>query len=188
METEAKARSLLNVAGAVTASGLTWLGIGLLNKALMASTTFATGIELVYLPAGFRLLIILIFGFWGAVGIFIANPILFLAHFGSTSLEEIAVNSAISAFAPLLAVTACARLCGIDPSLVRLKPVHLPILALAVSLATPLLFNLQFILFGRAQSNAVLAQFTAMSLGDFIGCLMVIGFARLLIATYRAVT
>jgi hypothetical protein len=180
--------SLRADAGAVLASGLIWLAAGLLNKHLMSSTTLTTGIELIYLPAGFRLLIILLFGVWGALGIFLTNPLLFLAQFGPASALEIGVNAAISAFVPLLVINLCGRFCGIDASLLRLRAIHLPILALAVSVATPLMFNIQFSVMGLTAPGEFLRNAAAMSLGDFTGCLLVIASARLLIAAYRALS
>lgn len=188
MKPKDRPTSLMMIAGAIAVSGIIWLATGFLNKAVMSATSVTTGIELVYLPAGFRLLIILIFGAWGAAGIFLTNPLLFLSFFGAASPLEIIVNSAIGAFVPLLAVRACARFCGIDPSLARLRPVHLPILALAVSIATPLMFNLQFAAFGREAGHAFIENVAAMSFGDFLGCFLVIAVARLLIAAYRAAT
>ena len=147
-----------------------------------------TGIELVYLPAGFRLLIILLFGFWGALGIFLTNPILFLSIFVSASVTEVIINASVAAFVPYLLVRACSRYFGISSSLMELKPIHLPILALAASIATPLAFNFQFLLAGREPSGLFLTNFTAMAFGDFAGCFLVIGSARLLIAAYRMAT
>lgn len=173
---------------AVITSACIWVCVGYLNATLMAATSFTTGIELIYLPAGFRLLIILIFGFWGALGVFLSNPILFTYVFGAAPLTEIIVNSAVSAFVPLLAVKLCARFFGIDPSLSRLRAIHLPILALAVSVATPLMFNLHFTAFDREPIDRMIENLGAMSLGDFLGCFLVVAFARLLIYLYRAAT
>ena len=176
------------IIGSIFVSGIVWLGVSPLNSNLMSSTTVTTGIELVYLPAGFRLLIILLFGLWGALGIFITNPIFFLSIFGSASVTEIVINAGIAAFVPYLVVRTCSKSFGISSSLLGLRPIHLPVLALAVSLATPLAFNLHFLLAGREPPELILTNFSAMAFGDFVGCLLVIGFARLLIAAYRMVT
>ena len=154
----------------------------------MSSTAVTPGIALVYLPAGFRLLIILLFGFWGALGIFLTNPILFIDYFGSASIAELVINAGIAAFVPYIVVNICVRYFGISSSLTELKPIHLPVLALAVSLTTPLAFNFQFLLAGRKPPELFLTNFTAMAFGDFVGCLLVIGCARLLIAAYRMAT
>lgn len=46
----------------VGVSALLWAGCWFLNKALLADTLVTTGINLVYLPAGIRLLLVLFFG------------------------------------------------------------------------------------------------------------------------------
>ena len=173
------------IIGSIFVSGIVWLGVSMLNSVLLSSTAVATGIDLVYLPAGFRLLIILLFGFWGAIGIFLTNPILFVEYFGTASITEMVINAGIAAFVPYLVVRACSKSFGISTSLMELKPIHLPVLALAASLATPLAFNFQFLLAGRKPPELFLTNFTAMAFGDFVGCLLVIGFVRLLIAAYR---
>ena len=160
----------------------------MLNSVLLSSTAVTTGIELVYLPAGIRLLIILLFGFWGALGIFLTNPIMFIKNFGTGSITEMVINASIAAFVPYLVVRACSRYFGVSSSLLELKPIHLPVLALAVSLTTPLAFNILFLLAGREPPELFLTNFSAMAFGDFVGCLLVIGFVRLLIVAYRTVT
>ena len=89
---------------------------------------------------------------------------------------------------PYLVVGAFSKSFGISTSLLQLKPIHLPVLALAASLATPLAFNFQFLLAGRKPPELFLTNFTAMAFGDFVGCLLVIGCARLLIAANRMAT
>ena len=74
---------------------------------------------------------------------------------------------------------------GIGTDLAQLRPVHLPLLALAVSLTTPLAFNLQFLLLGLEPRHAFLANTFAMSFGDFLGCLIALATARLVIAVAR---
>ena len=176
------------IIGSIFVSGIVWLCVSLLNSILMSSTTVATGIELVYLPAGFRLLIILLFGFWGALGIFLTNPILFIEYFGSASIVELVINASIASFVPYIVVRTCSRFLGINSSLLGLRPIHLPVLALAVSLTTPAFLNFEFLLAGREPSDLFVKYFTAKVFGDFVGCLLVIGFVRLLIVAYRMVT
>ena len=178
--------SLLLHAALVATSALIWSGVWLANKYLMASTNVAPGIDLVFLPAGFRLLLVVVFGIWGALGIFLADPFLFLVEFQNGSPFNVLVNALISGFAPYLTVLAFCRLAGIQGSLAQFRPVHLPLLALAVSVVTPLCFNLHFLLIGRTPPSAFLHNFTAMMTGDFLGCLLVSVLARLGLAVGRA--
>ena len=177
---------LLDAALVVT-SALIWSTVWLANRYLMADTNVAPGIDLVFVPAGFRLLLVIVFGFWGALGIFFADPFLFLVEFQRHSPEEVLVTALISAFAPYLTVRAFCRIARIDGSLAQFRPFHLPLLALAVSIVTPMLFNLHFLLIGRTPPSLFLKNFTAMMTGDFLGCLLVAVLARLGLALGRAV-
>lgn len=176
---------LLHAALVVT-SGLIWCAVWLANMYLLSATKVAPGIDLVFLPAGFRLLIVIVFGFWGALGIVLADPLMFMIEFGDGSVGSMLVNALISGFAPYVTVRAFSRLAGIGGSLMQLKPMHLPLLALAVSVVTPLLFNLHFMLSGLTAPEAFLHNFTAMMTGDFLGCLLVSVLARLGLAAGRA--
>lgn len=170
----------------VLTSGLIWSAVWVANKYLMAATHLAPGIDLVFLPAGFRLLLVIVFGVWGAIGICLADPLMFLIEFGHGSPVEMAVNALISGFVPWLAVKAFCRVAGIEGSLQQLKPIHLPLLALTVSIAAPLAFNLHFLFNGRAEAGQFLHNFTGMAVGDFLGCLIVSVLARIGLLAARA--
>lgn len=176
---------LLNAALVMT-SAVIWCVVWLANKYLMAGTHVAPGIDLVFLPAGFRLLLVIVFGIWGALGIAIADPLMFLVEFQQGSVIEVVINALISGFAPYITVRVFCRAAGIQGSLAQLRPIHLPLLALAVSVVTPLLFNLHYLLSGRSQPDLFLHNFTAMMTGDFLGCLLVSVVARLGLAAKRA--
>ena len=176
---------LLDAALVVT-SGVLWCAVWIANKYLMAGTHVAPGIDLVFVPAGFRLLIVIVFGVWGALGIFLADPLMFMVEFGHGSAREVLINAFISGFAPYFTVKAFCRVAGIKGSLTQLRPIHLPLLALAVSVVTPLLFNLHFLAEGRTQPQHFLHNYTAMMTGDFLGCLLVSIIARVGLAIGRA--
>lgn len=82
---------------------------------------------------------------------------------------------------------AASRLAGVAPDLSGLSPWHLPVLALAVSLFVPLLFNLHFLLNDRYPAADFGRNYTAMAAGDFLGCFLVLAGARILIWGYRAI-
>lgn len=185
MATPAQQDSPLLHAALVLTSALIWCAVWLANKYFLAATNVAPGIDLVFLPAGFRLLVVIVFGIWGAIGIAIADPLMFLVEFQHGSLREVVINALISGFAPYVTVRAFSRIAGIEGSLLQLRPVHLPLLALAVSVVTPLLFNLHFLASGRTPPSEFLHNFTAMMTGDFLGCLLVSVMARLGLAAGR---
>ena len=171
----------------VLVSGLVWYGIGQVNMHWFTFANFGPGIDLVYLPAGFRLAIVLIARVWGATGIAIANTVLFVDEFRSSQPLETMTNSIIAGFGPLLAIWLCCKVMGIDVNLTQLSPKHLPILALIVSLVTPLLFNLHFLIYNIKPLSLILPNVSAMILGDFLGCLVVLIAARLAIGLAKQV-
>ena len=127
----------------------------------------------------------LFFGPWGALGIFLVDPLLFFYEHGSGSLAEVIGTSFISAFAPYLAVLGFCWAAGISPRLSGLKPLHLPMLALLVSIITPLLFNLHVLFYDRHADDEFARNFVAMATGDFLGCFAVLGLARIMLAATR---
>ena len=169
----------------VMTSAVLWIASSAANTYLMSFAGFAQGIDLIYLPAGFRLLIVLLFGVWGALGIVLANPFLYLAEFGDGSAIQVIVNSLICGFAPFFAVKAFCRAADIEASLLQLKPIHLPLLALAVSVVTPVLLNVNFVVAGLKPMNAFMVNVAAMAAGDFLGCLLLIVLVHLVIAAAR---
>jgi hypothetical protein len=172
--------------GLVLLSGLIWTAVWFFNKLFLGETWITSGIGLVYLPAGFRLLIILAFGFWGALGIFLFDPLLFFYEFGSGSTAEILVNAFITSFGAYGAVVLFCSLARVSRQLSELRPHHLPMLAVAVSLVTPLLYNLLFLTTKRHGPEEFARNYSAMAAGDFLGCFLVLAGARVLLAGYRA--
>lgn len=169
----------------VLLSAFLWIGFGLISQPLFDWAHHSAGIDLVYFPAGVRLLIVLTFKVWGALGVSLSNPAMALFEFGQQEWPELLVNSFIAGFVPFLTVVACCKLAGVGSNLAALKPLHIPVFALAVSVVTPLLFNLQFLIFGLKPDQDFAANLSAMILGDFLGCLLALVIARIVIAAYR---
>lgn len=182
---EASRQSYVLTGSTIVVSGLLWLCFGVFNKEALSFTNFGAGIDIVYLPAGIRLLLVLVLGIWGAIGITLANPFLVAIHIGEQSITGTLINSIIAGFVPLVCARSVQYLLGIDHNLSSLKPIHLPLLALVVSLATPLAFNIQFVLLGLKPYSEFIQNFAAMSLRDFLGCLAILVSARSLIAVAR---
>jgi hypothetical protein len=87
---------------------LGWILMWELQGALqihIAALDYATGVALIFLPAGIRTLAVLIFGFRGAVGVFLGcnfSTILYFEHLPALNLWLVLTISAISAFSAYL--------------------------------------------------------------------------------------
>lgn len=161
------------------ASGLVWLASWQVAQAALGFTQTHDGITLVYVPAGIQLMILLIAGLWGALGIALAFPLAVMQVFPNATLAETFVYSAISGLVPWAAVYATSKAAGITREFGRLRAIHLPLLAFAVSVAGALAGTAALTWFGRIAPDKFLKYSVGTTVGDFLGCFAVILLVRL---------
>jgi hypothetical protein len=142
-----------------------------LNEWMFTRLEFAPGINFVYLPAGMRLLCTLLFGEAGALGLLLVSwAVSFLVFFPGQFARPF-WGGIIAAVAPYAVYRAACWRYGLEASLANLTPRRLLVLVVAYSLASPLLHHVYFAAMGQGD---LLRGFTAMSVGDLLGTLIVI--------------
>lgn len=141
------------------------------NEQLFRWLEFAPGINWIYLPAGARLLCTLLFAEAGAVGLLLVSWLVSFVLFFPDDPERAFVGGILAALAPWLVYRGASRAWGFQASLGNLTPGRLLVLALAYSVASPLLHHLWFA--WRGQDN-LLQGFLAMFAGDLAGTLIVL--------------
>lgn len=169
----------------VVISAMSWAAFAYIYSFGFESVKEAPGVHLIYLPAGLRLLILLLFGVWGAIGISIAHPIVDYTQYESPNVALVTAQALISGFGGLFVLNMFQRLFGISPNLDGIRARHLPLLSLKMAIALPLLFSLALVVFDGRPVSEVEANFWAMLLGDFLGCFLFIAAVLLLIRAYR---
>ncbi|NML61783.1 hypothetical protein HHL21_11965 [Massilia sp. RP-1-19] len=148
------------------------------NELLFTKLEFVPGINWIYLPAGMRLLCILLFAEAGAVGLLLVSwGVCFLYFFPDDVLRSF-VGGIVATAAPYLVYRAAGWLAGARTSLADLTPTRLLAYAVAFSIASPLLHHFWFAL--RGQDN-LLWGFLAMAAGDLAGTLIVLYSAKYLL-------
>jgi hypothetical protein len=141
------------------------------NQWLFSRLHYVPGIDYVYLPAGMRLLCVLLFAEAGALGLLLASwAIGFLLLFPG-QFERPFAGGILSALAPYLVYRVARDRYGLQESLANLTSGRLLVLALACSVASPLLHHLYFALEGQPH---LVHGFLVMFVGDFLGTLIVI--------------
>lgn len=170
------------MATVVLVSGTVWLAGWEAAQPIFDFTNLPTGITLVYIPAGIRLLILLVSGIWGALGIVLAFPFVLIQVFPDATWPEVVAYSAIAGFVPYATLQGFAGIAGISRDLGTLRSVHLPLLAAAVSITAALANSVALVAFDRFTADNFLTDVTAMAVGDFLGCFAVVVLARLAIA------
>lgn len=155
----------------VLATIVLFLAMLWLNDWLFRQFEFAPGINYVYLPAGMRLLCTLLFAEDGALGLLLVSWLVNFTLFFPHNNERAFVGGILSSAAPYLVYRIARHFYGLDATLRNLAPHHLLVLALAYSIANPLLLNLWFAARGQ---HDLLGGFAVMAIGDLTGTLIVL--------------
>lgn len=143
-----------------------------INQEVFAHSEFVRGVNWIYLPSGIRLLATLLLGADGAIGLLIASWLVdFFYFFPHDSVRSIA-GGIIATVAPYAVYRIAREQYGLQSSLANLTPKRLLVLAIAFSVANPLLTNIWLALCGHTTNIA--ERFFAMFVGDLSGALIIL--------------
>lgn len=159
----------------VVGTVILFLATILLNEILFTHLEFAPGINFIYLPAGVRLLSVLLFAEAGAIGLLIASWYICFFHFFPDDPLRSFVGGILASLAPYLAYRALLA-SGIGASLRGMSGQRLFYFALLFSVMSPAMHHAWFALTG---GQDLLHGFMVMFIGDLAGTLIVLYGARL---------
>jgi hypothetical protein len=164
----------------VAGTATLFLATILLNEILFTRLEFAPGINMIYLPAGVRLLSVLLFAEAGAIGLLLASWYVCFFHFFPDDPLRSSVGGFLSALAPYLAYRALLA-SGIGASLRGMSGQRLFCFALLFSVMSPAMHHAWFALMG---GQDLWRGFIVMFTGDLAGTLIVLYGARLALNTF----
>ncbi|MRW91497.1 hypothetical protein GJ699_16005 [Duganella sp. FT80W] len=147
----------------------------MVNELFFRRTEFMQGIGWIYLPAGTRLLCVLMFGWTGALGLLIAGWLACYWYYFPGELLRATSGAICGALGPYLIYLIAQQRWGLRSSLSKLTPQRLLICALGCAFASPLLHHLWFALHGEL---GLLPGFPVMFIGDLMGSLIVVYTAK----------
>ena len=151
-----------------------------INQEVFAHSEFVRGVNWIYLPSGVRLLATLLLGGDGAIGLLVASWLVdFLYFFPNDPIRSIA-GGVIATVAPYATYRLAREHYGLHASLTNLTPRRLLLLALAFSVANPLLTNIW--LASRGQTTNIGERFFAMFVGDLLGALIILYAIKILLS------
>ncbi len=159
---------------------LAFIALLAVNEILFARLEFAPGINWIYLPAGLRLLCVLLFGTAGAIGLLIASWLVCFFYFFQDNYLRSFMGGVLAAAAPYFVYRVAQRFYGLDINLINLSPQRLLVCVLAYALASPLLHHLWFA--SQGQTGNLWSGFVVMAIGDLLGTLIVIYTIKFLLA------
>ena len=160
----------------VMISALLYSALFFLNERLTEVLKYDLGVSWVYLPAGLRLFLILIFGLAGAIGIAIASfTISFFGVFPPDLVTCIGIGL-ISGFAPLLAKWVVIANVNISNDLSNLSLQKIVFCVLVYALMSAGLHQIWFGL--RGLESGSLDHFLVMFVGDIAGSILLIAIIK----------
>jgi hypothetical protein len=154
-----------------------------INEAVFTHSEFVRGVNWIYLPSGVRLLSTLLLGADGALGLLVAGLIVDFLYFFPNDPVRAFVGAIIGTIAPYAVYRLALERFDLRASLANLTPRRLLVLAVAYSIANPLLHHLWFALRGDTQHLG--EGFIAMVCGDLSGALIVLYAAKGLLFVLR---
>ena len=154
----------------------------LVNELLFIRYEFIPGVNWVFLPAGIRVLALLLFGSAGAVGLLLVSLLICFFYFFPGDFVRSLAGGVIAAMAPCIAHRIFRAFYGPGLKFSSMSFAQLAVCALIFSLLSPLLHHIWFLMRG---DHASLESLTVMIAGDLAGTIVVLALARLGIALWR---
>lgn len=142
------------------------------NEWLFTKLEFVPGINWIYLPAGMRLLCVLLFGNAGALGLLLVSWLVCFFYFFPDDYLRSFMGGVLAAAAPYLANRIAQQAFGLRASLANLSPARLLACIVLYAVASPLLHHIWFAFHGGAED--LLHSFFVMFIGDLTGTLIVV--------------
>lgn len=167
----------------VIACGLAYAVLFYANDWLMAFLEVSPGVNWIYLPAGLRLFLVLIFGLSGAIGISTASALITFGRDLGEDIISIVGIGLISGFGPYLARLLVIRNLKINPDLSNLNIQMIAISVLVFALLSTGLHQVWFVLMGIPSGS--LSNAIAMLIGDILGALLFISICKFGIDVYK---
>lgn len=166
-------------------AAVVFLGSFHLNDWFFTHFQLSDAISWIFMPAAIRLILVLLFGIWGALGLWIGSfvQLYFIAGDG---IVYSALVAWLSAFCPYIAVQIGLRWFKLPANLQGLRASHLIDLSVLASVTSVVPHNFLFYAFGRVDSPW--SGMVPMFIGDLVGTTIVLTLAwlALLLITRRA--
>lgn len=160
-------------------SFLCYLGFFSLNTIFFSNSHFSTGVNWIFLPAGLRLLLTLVLAEDAAIGISLSSIVIGFSDFFKDDLITGFGAGLLSGLAPYIAYSLVIKQYAISHNLSNMNYRSLFICIVLFALISPTMHQVWF--FSRGYTTDFLSSLSVMMVGDLIGSLLVVYFAKSLI-------
>lgn len=146
---------------------------------------FAAGVSLIYIPAGVKLLCLLVGGVPALVGLFASSLYLNILLWSTLSLTSALLFASIGVGSYAIAVYVVKGYLKIGPNLSNLSYWHIIVLSVTASLFNGFGQNFVYLTQGVTANEEMLRKSAAMAFGDFLGCFVVVMLFNICIRAVR---
>lgn len=152
-----------------TVCGLAYMLAFYLNHYVVQAQAVFSGVALFYLPAGIKLIAIMVARYWGALGLWAANFLHSLTGWEELTFIDVFWMSVVWVGTTLVVVMAWARATGLRSDLKNLTFKSFVWLNLLAAVVHGLFFNAYLFAINVRIDTEWLTAAKAMALGDFLG-------------------
>jgi hypothetical protein len=154
----------------------------LVNELLFIRYEFIPGVNWLFLPAGIRVLALLLFGSAGALGLLFVSLLICFFYFFPGDFVRALAGGVIAAMAPCVAHRIFRAIYGRELTFAKMHFNQLAVCALIFSILSPLFHHVWFLISG---DHASLESLLVMTAGDLAGTIVILALARLAMALWR---
>ena len=164
---------------------LFFVGSFYLNQNLDSYMLYAPGVSLIFIPAGVKLLAILVGRMPAVMGLFIASVYLSMALWTDLQTASLYYFAVASVFSYAIAAYGVMKLLGIHRDLYNLRYWHIVVLSLAASVTNGIVHNILYVLENVTAPEDVWSKAFAMAFGDFMGCFVVLVLFQMAVGNFK---
>jgi hypothetical protein len=147
-----------------------------LNEFFDSFARYAIGINLVFIPAGFKLLCLIVGGEAAAVGLLLSSVYVSMRVWDQTGFMQMVYFAIAAVGSYYVAVLLVKKFLRINETLSNLRYLHIIILSAAASILNGTVHNIVYVWQDKVKMDDFFAHAAAMVVGDFLGCFIVIMF------------
>lgn len=144
-----------------------------INGWVFANLAYEEGISWVFLPAGFRVILVLVLGLPGAVGLVLGSWFIDSALFAADNWLFPFLNGLVSGLTPWLVMRFLSQRGWLGPQILSMSAQRLLQVTLIFSAASAISHQLLWWLFDRPQAN-ILVDVWPMFIGNALGALLLL--------------
>jgi len=152
-----------------------------INELFDSLTLYTTGISLVFIPAGFKLLCLLVGGEAAVLGLLLSSVYVSLRIWDNAAVLQLVYFALAGVGSYYVSVLLVKKYMRIDDMLSNLRYLHIIILSAVASIANGVIHNIVYVWQDKVKFEDFFEKSAAMVLGDFLGCFIVIMFFNICI-------